>query len=135
MLLKIVNKFERAPEDDFGEESDSELEATDGNDPDFVPSNVQKTGNGKHILILGSPMSVATPPKKSKKCSPEPFSPRTPDHNDTDDSDDNATEKSPFPRKKTLDLLNYLKVFLTIIQGKHLIMAWLILQPGSLVQR
>lgn len=80
-------------------------------------------------------MSVATPPKKSKKCSPEPFSPRSPDHNDTDDSDVNATEKSPFPRKKTLDLLNYLKVFLTIIQGKHLIMAWLILQPGSLVQR
>ena len=36
-------------------------------------------------------MSVATPPKKSKKCSPEPFSPRSPDHSDTDDSDVNAT--------------------------------------------
>ena len=87
------------PEDDFGEESDSELEATDGNDSDFVPSSVRKSRSAKRKLILGSPMSVTTPPKKRKKCLPETFSPRSPDHTDKDDSDVNATEKSPVPRE------------------------------------
>lgn len=54
MLQKMFRKFKRVPEEDSGDEADSEPESIEKNDTDFIPDIPQKIpGVAKRKLILG----------------------------------------------------------------------------------
>ena len=86
MLQKMFRKFKRVPEEDSGDDADSEPESIDKNDPDFIPDIPQKIP-----VNFGSPKSPPSKMRKRKDQPPEIFparsSAQSSAQDDTDDSE------------------------------------------------